>query len=205
MRNLFAVPDLENVSRETMARLTTYVALLEKWNRRINLIAPATTEDIWNRHIRDALQLYPMANTAQNWADLGSGGGLPGLVVAIQAVELGGPAMVLIESDQRKAAFLRQVIQQLDLKARVATDRIESLESLNTQVVSARALAPLPKLLGYVARHLASDGKALLPKGRSWKSELSDAQQRWTFDHKVWQSRTDPEAAILEITNLEPA
>ncbi|NKB29280.1 MAG: 16S rRNA (guanine(527)-N(7))-methyltransferase RsmG [Rhodobacteraceae bacterium] len=205
MRNLFAVPDLENVSRETMARLTTYVALLEKWNCRINLIAPATTEDIWNRHIRDALQLYPMAKTAQKWADLGSGGGLPGLVVAIQAVELGGPDMVLIESDQRKAAFLRQVIQQLDLKARVAIDRIESLEPLNTQVVSARALAPLPKLLGYVARHLASDGKALLPKGRSWKSELSNAQQRWTFDYKVWQSRTDPEAAILEITYLEPA
>ncbi len=188
-----------------MARLTTYVALLEKWNCRINLIAPATTEDIWNRHIRDALQLYPMAKTAQKWADLGSGGGLPGLVVAIQAVELGGPDMVLIESDQRKAAFLRQVIQQLDLKARVAIDRIESLEPLNTQVVSARALAPLPKLLGYVARHLASDGKALLPKGRSWKSELSNAQQRWTFDYKVWQSRTDPEAAILEITYLEPA
>ena len=196
---------MENVSRETLERLTEYVALLEKWNRRINLIAPTTTEEIWSRHIADALQLKPLGKEVQSWADLGSGGGLPGLVVAIQALESGGPPLILVESDQRKATFLRQVILQLGLDATVETDRIESLRPLNVQVISARALAPLPKLLGYVARHLGTEGRALLPKGRKWEFELSEAQQRWTFDHKVWQSQTDPEAVILEITNLEPA
>ena len=197
--------NFDNVSRETLVRLDVYVALLQKWNQRINLIGPANIDEIWTRHIVDVLQLRPIAGTPESWADLGSGGGLPGLVMAILYADEAGPQLTLVESDQRKAAFLRQVIQQLDLNASVETDRIETLKPLNAQIISARALAPLPKLLGYVARHLAPDGRALLPKGRRWKSELANTQDQWTFDHKVWQSQTDPDAVILEITNLDPA
>lgn len=189
-----------NVSRET-EQLAQYAALLRKWNPTINLIAPATIEEIETRHIADALQLARLAPQSTGiWVDLGAGGGLPGLVVAIARPEL---AVRLIESDQRKAAFLRTVIRELSLEnTSVVCQRIESADPQNAANISARALAPLPQLMAYVSRHLMPDGHAWLMKGRNWQVEIAEARKTWSFDVKAHQSSTDSDAAILEITEI---
>lgn len=189
-----------NVSRET-ERLVAYAALLRKWNATINLIAPATAGQIETRHIADALQLarLPQQSTGL-WVDLGAGGGLPGLVIAIACPER---EVRLIESDQRKAAFLRAAIRELSLEnASVICQRIESADSQNAANISARALAPLPQLMAYVDRHLSPDGRAWLMKGRNWQAEIAEARKTWSFDVKAHQSSTDSDAAILEITGI---
>lgn len=189
-----------DVSRETEL-LEAYAALLRKWNPAINLIAPKTVEQIESRHIADARQLSQISDKAQgNWTDLGSGGGLPGIVVAISRPDL---AVELVESDQRKAAFLRNVIRELSLSnAKVLCSRIEALDRLEAANISARALAPLPQLVAYVVQHLASDGTAWLMKGRNWQAEVAEARKLWTFDLVSHPSSTDPDAAILEITGI---
>lgn len=188
------------VSRET-ERLAAYAAMLRKWNPAINLIAPATVGQIETRHIADALQLARLSQkSAGPWVDLGAGGGLPGLVIAIARPEL---VVRLIESDQRKAAFLRTAIRELRLEnASVVCQRIESADSQNAANISARALAPLPQLMAYVSRHLKPDGQAWLMKGRNWQAEIADARKTWSFDVKAHQSSTDSDAAILEITGI---
>jgi len=192
-----------DVSRET-ERLAVYAGLLRKWNPTINLISPSTVNQIESRHIADSLHLATVAKAASgSWADLGSGGGLPGLVLAIMRPDL---EVSLLESDQRKAAFLRSAIRELGLqRARVLPRRIESLERLAAENISARALAPLPQLMAYVDRHLSPSGTAWLMKGRNWKTEVSQARQDWIFDLKTHPSATDPDAAILEITGIRHA
>ena len=192
------------VSDATLGRLTAYAAALAKWNGAINLVAPATLPDLWQRHILDAAQLWPRAPAgAQHWADLGSGGGLPGLVVAILA--RGTPLRItLVESDRRKAAFLRAQIAEHDLAATVVTERAERLEPLMADVVSARALAPLDRLLPMVVRHLARYGTALLPKGRGWATELAQAAPDGMFHVEHLPSATDPTARILRLTRIRP-
>lgn len=188
------------VSRET-ERLAAYAAMLRKWNPAINLIAPATVGQIETRHIADALQLARLSQkSAGPWVDLGAGGGLPGLVIAIARPEL---VVRLIESDQRKAAFLRTAIRELRLEnASVVCQRIESADPQNAANISARALAPLPQLMAYVSRHLKPDGQAWLMKGRNWQAEIAGARKTWSFDVKAHQSSTDSDAAILEITGI---
>ncbi len=188
------------VSRET-ERLAAYAAMLRKWNPAINLIAPATVGQIETRHVADALQLARLSQkSAGPWVDLGAGGGLPGLVIAIARPEL---VVRLIESDQRKAAFLRTAIRELRLEnASVVCQRIESADPQNAANISARALAPLPQLMAYVSRHLKPDGQAWLMKGRNWQAEIADARKTWSFDVKAHQSSTDSDAAILEITGI---
>lgn len=188
------------VSRET-ERLAAYAAMLRKWNPAINLIAPATVGQIETRHIADALQLARLSQkSAGPWVDLGAGGGLPGLIIAIARPEL---VVRLIESDQRKAAFLRTAIRELRLEnASVVCQRIESADPQNAANISARALAPLPQLMAYVSRHLKPDGQAWLMKGRNWQAEIADARKTWSFDVKAHQSSTDSDAAILEITGI---
>ncbi|MCL4170695.1 UNVERIFIED_CONTAM: hypothetical protein GTU68_049362, partial [Idotea baltica] len=134
-----------NVSRETFAALQAYAALLEKWNPKINLVSKSSLQDLWNRHILDSAQLFSLVQHPHNtWADLGSGGGFPGLVIAIMALESGSPdQVILIESDTRKAAFLRTVIRELGLRASVINKRIEQVDPLDADVISARALADL--------------------------------------------------------------
>lgn len=195
---------MSDVSRETAVRLDSYAALIRIWNPRINLIAPATVADLEQRHIADCLQLIDMAQPVSGlWADLGSGGGLPGLVAAIACTGL-PMRFVLVESDQRKSAFLRTVIRELGLEnASVATARIEALDPLNAAYVSARALAPLPRLMPYLDRHLAKDGQAWLMKGRQWRSELSEARKAWKFHHGSFASRTQDGAAILKISRIQ--
>lgn len=192
-----------NVSRETSQRLHEYLGLLKSWSAKINLVAPGTIEDAWDRHIADSLQLIALRpSPGPLWVDLGTGGGLPGLVIAI-ALPRSETEVILIESDQRKAAFLRHVIRTLSVpQTKVICDRIEAIPPVAASTLTARALAPLPKLMTYVGRHLDSAGTALLPKGRNWREEVAAAQQNWQFDLTAHQSQTQAEAAVLEIRDI---
>lgn len=192
------------VSRETTALLDSYAALVRKWNPHINLVAAATLDDLFSRHIADCQQLAALSQSAQgSWIDLGSGAGFPGLVIAIERPDL---AVTLVESDQRKATFLRTVVRELGLpNIRVLTARIEAAEPADADHVSARALAPLPLLMSYVHRHLRPDGTAWLMKGRNWMSEVEEARKMWDFKLQSQPSATDPEAAILQIKEIRHA
>ncbi|WP_158965087.1 16S rRNA (guanine(527)-N(7))-methyltransferase RsmG [Chachezhania sediminis] len=193
----------DNVSRETMERLEIYAALLEKWNPKINLVSKSSIPDLWNRHILDSVQVWDAAPRAVTWADLGSGGGFPGLVIAILAAgEPDGPAVTLIESDQRKAAFLRTVSRETGIDATIIAARIEAAEPQRADVISARALASLDLLLEFADRHLAPGGTALFPKGETWEKELAEARQRWQFSALPIKSRTQPGAVILSIEGV---
>lgn len=193
-----------DVSRETLERLEAYDALLNKWNPAINLVSPATLSQLWTRHFLDSAQLFDLAEGREGlWADLGSGGGFPGLVVAILAKEK-RPAQrfVLVESDRRKSTFLMTVARELGLSVEVRAQRIEEVNPLQADILSARALAPLDRLLGFAARHLASSGLAVFPKGASWRDELAEAQKNWSFSVQTYPSLTDPEAAILTFAEV---
>jgi 16S rRNA (guanine527-N7)-methyltransferase len=197
-------PGLDNVSRETADRLILYERLVRQWTPRINLVSRASLDDLWTRHFADSAQLLALApDDAKSWADLGSGGGFPGAVIAILAAEkMPRLSVTLVESDTRKATFLRTVFRETGVKATVRPGRIEEVESLGADVVSARALAPLDKLLVFVERHLAVGGKALLPKGAQWQKEVDIAQKSWTFSCEIHKSMTDPSAVILQIGDL---
>jgi len=188
------------VSRETEA-LQKYASLIRKWNPAINLVAPSTLSEVEIRHIADCRQLVEASRGAiGTWVDLGSGGGLPGMVVAICRPDLD---VSLVESDKRKSAFLRTVTRELSLSnVNIVTERIEEAKPLSSANVSARALAPLPLLMSYVARHLVEGGRAWLMKGRNWSSEVDEARKQWQFALRVHQSETDPDAAILEIADI---
>ena len=166
-RDKVELPAWMNVSRETLDRLFSFCDLVEKWNPAINLISKSGIAEIWNRHIIDSAQLFQqMPDRAREWCDLGSGGGFPGIVLAILAKQLQPNAQViLVESDRRKSVFLAQASRLLDIDVRVKTQRIEELEPQNADVLSARALAPLSDLCGYAYRHLKPDGVAIFPKG----------------------------------------
>lgn len=194
-----------DVSRETMDLLGVYVQELARWSARINLVAPSTLQEAWRRHILDSAQLFALARPTVGWADLGSGGGLPGLVVAILAREKWPDMqMHLVESDRRKATFLRQMAARFQLKVQVHADRAENLAPIGAGVVSARALAPLPRLLPLVRRHLAPGGTALIPKGRQWRAEVEDCNAATLGPFTVHQSRVDPDSVVLELTGLKP-
>lgn len=194
---------MTDVSRETTEKLEHYARLIEKWNPKINLVARSTLQDISDRHIRDSAQLAELVGPAQGkWLDLGSGGGLPGLVAAIQYTDQ--PVdFHLVESDQRKATFLRTCIRELGLtRVTIHPARIESLIPAAADIVSARALAPLPLLMSYVERHLKQGGSAWLMKGENWRDELRDAEVQWRFRHVAHPSRTQKNAAILEVSDI---
>lgn len=194
------------VSRETHERLIAYEALVRKWNAKINLVAPSTLPEFNSRHIQDSIQIFDHVQFPEgNWVDLGSGGGLPGIVVSIYAQK--APLTVsLVESDQRKSAFLRTVIRELSLQnVSIMTGRIENVPPLAANFVSARALAPLSVLLSMVRRHMHQDGTAIFLKGRSWKAECDAARKEWRFDVTSFPSKTDPDAAILKITGVSHA
>lgn len=193
-----------DVSRETAEKLQEYAALIRKWNPHINLVAPATLADLETRHIEDCLQLLSYVDPdTDSWCDLGSGGGFPGLVLAIGRPDI---AVTLVESDRRKASFLQTVVRELSLgNTRILAERIESIPCLGARNISARALAPLSRLLSHAYLHLDPTGTAWLMKGRNWKSELAEARKAWKFLEVVYPSRTDPEAAILAITEIEHA
>jgi 16S rRNA (guanine527-N7)-methyltransferase len=195
------------VSRETLERLQEFEALVKRWTPAINLISKSSVPAIWDRHIVDSAQLFALCPPgATHWLDLGSGGGFPGLVIAVLAKEAKPELRVtLVESDARKATFLRHAATALSLTVDVRTDRIESLPGLNADVLSARALAPLTDLLPYARHHLAPEGVALFPKGARHAEEAAVARHIWRFDLESKPSLSDPNSAILSIRNIERA
>lgn len=196
-----------NVSRETLETLLAYCALVEKWNPAINLISKSGIAEIWERHVIDSAQLIRQM-PAQNgvWCDLGSGGGFPGIVLAILAKErCPETQMILVEADRRKSVFLSEASRQLNLSVNVKTQRIEDLEPQNVDVLTARALAPLSSLCGYAHRHLKPAGLAVFPKGATAEQEIADARKLWRFKCDALQSYTDPAALVLAVRGIERA
>jgi 16S rRNA (guanine527-N7)-methyltransferase len=180
-------------------RLRRFVALLLRWNATLNLIAPRDTPVVWERHVEDSLQLVPLIPKGVDRAvDLGSGGGFPGLVLAIAT----GIRFDLIESDRRKASFLRSAILETGAPALVHDCRIEDAPVAPAPLVTARALAPLPRLLPLVAPLLADEGVCLLLKGARVREELADAEAAWRMAVEILPSRTHAEGAILKIGGL---
>ncbi|MBO6518825.1 MAG: 16S rRNA (guanine(527)-N(7))-methyltransferase RsmG [Rhodospirillales bacterium] len=184
-------------------RLEAYLTHLEKWQRAINLVGPKTLADPWRRHILDSAQLVPLlpeTPTPLKLADLGSGAGLPGLVLAIMTdVE-----MHLIESDQRKATFIREAARMTATTVTVHNARIEDVTPLGADVVTARALAPLSRLLPWVHRHLKISGKALLLKGAEADEELTVARKNWTINLTRKRSLSDASGTVFIIDDLVP-
>lgn len=195
------------VSRETIESLQAYAALIVKWNKVINLVAKSTVDDLWARHFVDSAEAFKASGaTDGNWTDLGTGGGFPGMVAAIMAKELSPNIVVTcIESDIRKCEFLRTVSRATEVKVNILSRRIEESPPQNATVVSARALAPLSKLLGYVERHIANDGVAILLKGENWQGEVEAALETWTFSVENHKSLTHPDSVILKIGDLARA
>ncbi|HEY8383914.1 MAG TPA: 16S rRNA (guanine(527)-N(7))-methyltransferase RsmG [Microvirga sp.] len=197
------VADAFHVSRETLGRLDTLVTELARWQNIKNLVGPATLQEVWTRHIADSLQLLALAPDARRWLDLGSGAGFPGLVLAIAG---SGTEVHLVESNSRKCAFLRHVARLTGAPARVHEARLETVVPDfrgRADVVSARALAALPQLLAWTQPLLTTGTTGLFPKGREALVELTEARKSWTFHEEMIPSRTDSEARILRITQLE--
>ncbi len=192
-----------DVSRETFEKLEAFAALVKKWTPKINLISKSSLPDLWDRHIVDSVQLYQMVPHDGKWVDIGSGGGFPGIIIAILR-EMAGVSggVTLVESDQRKCAFLRTAIRELDLNANVISERIEDIPPLNADIISARALANINTLLGFAERHLKPEGIAIFPKGETWRKEHEDALHLWSYSYEAISSTTNPAAAILKIKDI---
>jgi 16S rRNA (guanine527-N7)-methyltransferase len=191
-----------NVSRETLQRLETYAGLLVKWQAKINLVGPATLPDLWRRHFLDSAQLLPLLpTTAGTLVDLGSGAGFPGLVLAIMT----DWRIHLLDSDQRKCAFLRQVALDCGVLDQVAIQakRIEQVTGLLADVVTARACAPLVELLELAAPFIGEKGTGLFLKGAQAEEELTQAQRRWTMRLDRRDSISDPAGTILIVSHLK--
>ncbi len=193
---------LTNVSRETLERLNRYVELLTAWNRRINLVGPDTLGDVWRRHILDSAQLHPhLPPRARILVDLGSGAGLPGLILAI----LGLLEVHLVEADTRKAVFLREALRVTETAATVHAQRLDRVPPLIADVVTARALAPLPELLEMSERFRGPATVCLFPKGRGVGEELTAAERQWTMKAERLPSLSDPSGSVLRLERVERA
>jgi 16S rRNA (guanine527-N7)-methyltransferase len=198
---------LTPVSRETAARLDRFVALLLEWQRKINLVAPSTLPHLWTRHVADSLQLLTLAPGAKAWLDLGSGSGFPGMAIACALADIPGCRVDLVESNARKAAFLREGARILGLSAVVHCARIEDFMlragSEPVDIVTARALAPLPQLLDYAAPALQRGAQGLFPKGQDVEAELTEATKSWSIAVELVPSRTDPKGRIVVVRRAD--
>ena len=193
-----------DVSRETLKKLELFSDLVEKWTAKINLVSKSSVSELWDRHIRDSMQLYAHAPKADHWVDLGSGGGFPAIILALMAEQEGRDTrFTLVESDQRKCVFLRTAIRELNLNALVVNHRIESIEPLSADVLSARALADLSTLMGFASLHMSPSGTALFPKGGNWREEHSVAKLKWAYTCEAIPSKTNSAAAILKIKEIK--
>jgi 16S rRNA (guanine527-N7)-methyltransferase len=196
------------VSRETLDRLETYASLLEQWQRTINLVAPSTLSAVWVRHFADSAQLLALAPAgAKHWLDLGSGAGFPGLVLAILLAERGEGYVTLIESDTRKAAFLAEVARRTGVAVDILCKRIEKSATQAKlppiDVITARALAPLPRLLDLAAPYFSQATVGLFAKGREAQAEIEAAQAQWDFTFELHPSMTDSEGRIIVVRALQ--
>jgi 16S rRNA (guanine527-N7)-methyltransferase len=182
-----------NVSRETLGRLEIYEAMLRQWQKTINLVGGGTLDDVWRRHFLDSGQLCRMMGTVKTVADIGSGGGFPGLVVAI----ISGSHVTLVESDNRKAAFLREVSRETAADTEVIAGRAEAVTPTPAEAVTARAVAPLAKLLPLAEPWLEPGGRCYFLKGGTVEDELTDASKIWDIEYDMLPSLSDPSGAIL--------
>lgn len=194
-----------DVSRETMDDFKAYTELVLKWNRKINLISVSDAKRVMSRHVWDSVQIWPLLDRGkQNILDMGSGGGFPALVLAILAKHNGEQAnFTLAESDQRKSAFLRTAVRELQLNAEILSQRLETLSNRTFDIITARALSDLSGLLGYAAPLTKPSTVLIFPKGSRWKEEVESAREGWQFSITTHPSKIDPEAAILEINNVK--
>jgi 16S rRNA (guanine527-N7)-methyltransferase len=193
------------VSRETFEGLLAFEQEFVKWSRRINLTARSTHDSLWRRHILDSAQLERLAPDAKRWLDLGSGGGFPGAVIAILLRESPGAVVDLVDSNRKKAAFLQATLAKLNAPARIHALRIEDVSVEIPDIVTARALAPLPLLLELSKKWLGAGSRGLFHKGRDYRGELEECRDAWRFDLVEHQSAIAPEGVILEIAELRPA
>ena len=195
-----------SVSRETVQRLDRFVGLLRQWQRRINLIAPSTEAKLWTRHIADSLQLVALAPNARSWVDLGSGAGFPGLVIACALADAPGARVHLVESNAKKAAFLREAARLTGAPATVHAERIADFAAhapKRIDVVTARALAPLADLLAEAYPLLKKGALGLFPKGQDVGAELTEAAKYWQMEASLLPSRTDSRARIVVVRAIE--
>ena len=198
---------LFTVSRETLVRLKAYEALLKRWQKTINLVGPGTLDQIWSRHFADSAQLLDLAPPdAKRWLDLGSGAGFPGLVIAILLAEREGSQMTLIESDTRKAAFLSEVGRQTGVPVDIYPERIEKAATQYkvgpVDVITARGLAPMPRLLELAAPYFSDSTVGLFLKGREAQAELDEARQQWDLVAEQCPSQTDKDSQIILVRAL---
>ena len=186
-------PFLKSVSRETIEKLEIYISLLQQWNKKINLVSQQGMEQVWKRHVYDSFQLIRyLDSSVKSIADLGSGGGFPGLILALST----DIPVILIESDMRKTIFLREVLRQTKTQATVLCQRIEN-------VVTARALTSLTQLLEFSKNILNKNGYCLFLKGRSVNLEIEEAQKNWKINYKTFSSQTNADGVIVKINQFE--
>ncbi len=191
------------VSRETLEKLQCYADHLVKWQRRINLVGPETLGDLWRRHMLDSAQLAGLVQkhsvfSAPAWLDLGSGAGFPGLVIAIW----GGGRVHLVESREKKCAFLRHIVRELALETDVHQRRIENLSAFPVDIITARALAPIDRLIEYAAPFLQKGTEMWLLKGQDVEEELTKATICWNMQVERYESRSDPSGVVLRLRNI---
>lgn len=191
-----------DVSRETLDRLSRYAEILCKWQPIQNLVAPKTLPDLWNRHIADSAQLLAFAPNARNWVDIGTGAGFPGMVIAILLANHNECGVHLIESNERKCAFLGEVARETEAAVTLHNKRVEALDASDrhgrVDIVTARAVAPLNRLLELSAPLFSAETRGLFPKGRRASEEVDAALDVWTFRHETHSSKTDAEGVIIE-------
>lgn len=193
--------DRTDVSRETLERLEIYAAILTKWQNRINLVGPATLPDLWRRHFWDSAQIFPILPPLPlGLLDFGAGAGFPGLVLAIMGVE----NVHLVESNGRKCVFLREVARETGTDVVVHNARIEALEPFPVTVVTARAVAPLSRLVEYALPFMAPGSICLFLKGRHYKDELTETEKTWNIRVHTLNSSVDPEGVILQLERPSP-
>jgi len=193
--------DLTGVSDSQLADLQRFQAMLAEWNAVMNLVGPATIATYWNRHVLDSWQLMPMAPDAKSWADLGAGAGLPGVVLAILLKDTPGARVHLVESMTKRCRFLSEVTTALNLPAQVHNARAEELD-LKVDIVTARACAPMTKLLGFSEPYLKRGAVGLFLKGQDVAAELSEAAASWKFDAELRPSQSDPRGRIVQVKRL---
>ncbi|QND51199.1 16S rRNA (guanine(527)-N(7))-methyltransferase RsmG [Phyllobacterium sp. 628] len=195
---------LPTVSRETVERLFGFEDLFRKWSKAINLASPTTLDELWERHIIDSAQLYTLIPPAKKWLDLGSGGGFPGVVLAILLKETSDGQIDLVESNGKKAAFLRTALGQFSAPGNVHAARIDAIWTKIAQpnVVTARALASLSDLFTLTEPWLTHGATALFQKGRDYRRELDETRDDWSFDLVQHKSVVDVESVVLQISNL---
>jgi 16S rRNA (guanine527-N7)-methyltransferase len=198
---------LTPVSRETLARLDRFIALVLQRQAQINLIAPSTAPALWTRHVADSLQLLALAPEAQIWADFGSGAGFPGMVIACAIADTAGAQVHLVESSTKKAAFLREAAQAVGAPVVVHAVRVADFVRTappKIDAVTARAFAPLPELLTQAYPLLIKGAVGVFPKGQAVEAELTEAAKYWNIQTSLTMSRTDPRGRIVVVRGLEP-